>query len=408
MIKKKKEKSISDKLKQARDQSLKQLIHDADQLKSDATMESLINLQLLTSLSHNLKTPLNSILSSTTLLKNRSLDNKSYELLNIIDQNGHYLFSLMNSVLDLYGLLFNQINITHHLFNFQDELEEVQFIFSENAHVRGVRIFFNISPTIPHFVRGDAPRMKQILIYLLDNALQSSPSGEITVNAECIENKSDSMIIGFKITGNGIEISESDTIKMQQIMFSGNFHPGLTPSQIGLVLSVKLCHLLGGKMNLERKEGLGSFFSFTIRMEKVSELTDRSTNIRRILLVEDNLINQRLTRLMLENHGYEVEVANNGKIAVEKFQISAFDLILMDLQMPVMDGLEATRKIRKIEKHHGYKAKVLIIALTANSQLQEYESCIAAGMNDFISKPFAMDKLPLLIQNLELHKLSTQ
>ncbi len=371
-------------------------------------MENQINSQFLATLSHDLKTPLNSILSSITLLKNKHLDSESHELVEIIDRKGHYLFSMMNNILDYYGILFNQITINHQKFNLQQELEEVEAIFSEKAQVHGLRLSFDIAPTLPQYLIGDATRMKQILIHLLDNAIKFTPSGQINVSTACIEDEAEFLTIRFIVKDTGIGIEEPDKIKIRKMMRSESHLSTLTQSQFGLVLSNKLCNLLGGKMSVESKKGAGSSFSFTVRMGNTPDFKNESPGISRILLAEDNLVNQRLTRVILENLGYEVEVANNGKLAVEKFQTSFFDLILMDIQMPVMDGLEATRKIREIEALQQNKSKVLIVALTANSRLQDKENCKAAGMDDFINKPFNMTKFPLMLQNLHAMNLPSQ
>jgi len=399
---------LPDKLKQARKKSLNQINNGSGILKTDTTMENQINSQFLATLSHDLKTPLNSILSSITLLKNKHLDSESHELVEIIDRKGHYLFSMMNNILDYYGILFNQITINHQKFNLQQELEEVEAIFSEKAQVHGLRLSFDIAPTLPQYLIGDATRMKQILIHLLDNAIKFTPSGQINVSTACIEDEAEFLTIRFIVKDTGIGIEEPDKIKIRNMMRSESHLSTLTQSQFGLVLSNKLCNLLGGKMSVESKKGAGSSFSFTVRMGNTPDFKNESPGISRILLAEDNLVNQRLTRVILENLGYEVEVANNGKLAVEKFQTSFFDLILMDIQMPVMDGLEATRKIREIEALQQNKSKVLIVALTANSRLQDKENCKAAGMDDFINKPFNMTKFPLMLQNLHAMNLPSQ
>jgi len=166
-------------------------------------------------------------------------------------------------------------------------------------------------------------------------------------------------------------------------------------------MSRELCHLLGGEMDFISREGGGTTFSFSVKMKEPLQIDKKPQDFKHLLLVEDDLINQRLTLMILENQGYSVEVANNGLVAVEKFKSSPFDLILMDVQMPVMNGLEATREIRRIENTLGSSPRVMIYALTANAQIQDRKNCVDVGMDGFINKPFNMEKLPHLIHTWE-------
>ena len=263
---------------------------------------------------------------------------------------------------------------------------------------------------IPGFLVGDPTRLKQVLASLLDNAIKFTPSGgKVSLSIKPVSFKAGMHEISFSVSDNGVGIKDKDKENIWKTFSMGDM--SLTRENhgagLGLTLSHQLCRLLGGKIYFETKPGEGSTFTFTIKMEEgksPQQNNNRQQKILDILLVEDNLINQKLTQKILLNQGFRVDVAKNGKIAVEKFRAHHYDLIFMDIQMPMMDGLEATKKIRKIEASSRMgEERVKIIALTANSQQQDKENCLAAGMDDYINKPFDVKKFPLILSNLHTH-----
>jgi CheY-like chemotaxis protein/anti-sigma regulatory factor (Ser/Thr protein kinase) len=267
-----------------------------------------------------------------------------------------------------------------------------------------------VQKNIPGFLIGDPTRLKQVLASLLDNAIKFTPShGKVSLSIKPVSFKNGEHEISFSICDNGVGIRDKDKEDIWKTFSMGDM--SLTRENhgtgLGLTLSHQLCHLLGGEMYFESEHGKGSVFTFTIKMEEgkpPQQNNNRQQKILDILLVEDNLINQKLTQKILINQGFHVDVADNGKMAVKKFSAHHYDLIFMDIQMPLMDGLEATKKIRKIEATSRMgEERVKIIALTANSQQQDKENCLAAGMDDYINKPFNVKKFPLILSNMDAH-----
>lgn len=363
-----------------------------------------IGTQFLSNVSHEIKTPLNSILSTTVLLRQMQLDGETAELVETIHHSGQYLFTILNGILDYYKVTANQLNLDHINFDLGNELEEIFNIFEKKGGEKGIEMQLETDESVPGFLIGDPTRLKQVVANLLDNAIKFTPShGKISLSINSVSFKDGLHEISFSVKDTGKGISNKDKRTIWEAFSMGD--TSLTRENrgigLGLTLSRQLCHLLGGAMSFETKPGKGSTFTFTVKMEAGKPPRrnhNKQQGILDILLVEDNLINQKLTQKILINQGFHVDVADNGKIAVKKFRSHHYDLIFMDIQMPVMDGLEATRKIRKIEATNyvsGKRAK--IIALTANSQQQDKENCLAAGMDDYINKPFNVKKFPLII-----------
>jgi signal transduction histidine kinase/ActR/RegA family two-component response regulator len=396
--------TYGEKLIRARKETLENLKENMDTLKNEIRKTEQLRAQFLSNVSHEIKTPLNSILSATLLLQNKKLDADSKELVDTIHQSGQYLFSLLNDVLDYYKMAANQLSLDHLHFNVQNELKEEVDVFRKKAKLKGIALYEDFSKELPEILTGDATRLKQILGNLLDNAVKfTPPGGAIKVSAEPVSYRNGKYTLRLSVqdTGIGIRKEEQDEIWEKFSMADMSLSRKNGGTGLGLSLSRELCHLLGGKMQMESTPGEGSTFSFTVVMDKGPEKDTESPakGILNILLVEDNLINQKLTQKILANQGFHVDVADNGKMAVEKFAKQHYDLIFMDIQMPEMDGLEATRQIRQLEKKNGHAEKVKIIALTANSQKEDKERCLAAGMDDYINKPFNIKKFPLILNH---------
>lgn len=387
----------------SRQKTLENLKNNMDTLNKEIEKTELLRAQFLSNVSHEIKTPLNSILSATTLLQQKSLDTESSELVETIHRSGQYLFSLLNDVLDYYKLAAHQLTLDHINFDLHNELEEVVAVFQRKAEAKEIDFRTSFDNDLPAFLRGDSMRLKQILTNLLDNAIKFTPGGgSIHLNVQPVSFENGKHEIQFAIRDTGVGIPEEKQQEIWEKFSMGDM--SLTRENqgtgLGLALSRRLCRLLGGTMYLESKPNLGSTFYFTIKMEPgQTKNINTAEGIVDILLVEDNLINQKLTQKILMEQGFRVDVASNGKEAVEKFKNAHYDLIFMDIQMPVMDGLEATRQIRRLETNSQTRDRVKIIALTANSQQQDKENCLAAGMDDYINKPFNINKFPLILSN---------
>ncbi len=395
---------------QVREKNLRNLKTDMGMLDNEIEKAEQLRTQFLSNVSHEIKTPLNSILSATVLLQQKSLDGETAELVETIHHSGQYLFTLLNDILDYYKATSQQLNLDHINFELRNELEEIYEIFEKKGKEKGIEMQMKVQKNIPGFLIGDPTRLKQVLASLLDNAIKFTPShGKVSLSIKPVSFKNGEHEISFSICDNGVGIRDKDKEDIWKTFSMGDM--SLTRENhgtgLGLTLSHQLCHLLGGEMYFESEHGKGSVFTFTIKMEEgkpPQQNNNRQQKILDILLVEDNLINQKLTQKILINQGFHVDVADNGKMAVKKFSAHHYDLIFMDIQMPLMDGLEATKKIRKIEATSRMgEERVKIIALTANSQQQDKENCLAAGMDDYINKPFNVKKFPLILSNMNAH-----
>ncbi len=404
--KKEEQKIISeDQLIRARKETLNNLKTNMDTLTKEIQKTEQLRTQFLSNVSHEIKTPLNSILSATELLHQKQLDPESKELVETIQHSGQYLYTLLNDVLDYYKINLHQLNLDHVNFKLKTEVEEIFAVFGEKAREKALNMGIHFNEHLPEFLTGDAVRLKQILAKLLENAIKFTPArGKVFLTVTPLSFQNGKYEIQFSVRDTGIGIKPEDqqkiwgTFNMADMSLTRN-HGG---AGFGLALSRQLCRLLGGDMNLKSEFGKGSTFTFTIKMSEgypPRKSSKNKHNILDILLVEDNLVNQKLTQKILIKQGFHVDVADNGKIAVDKFIQHHYDLIFMDIQMPVMDGLEATRQIRKLEGNT--KDRVKIIALTANSQKQDKEDCLAAGMDDYINKPFNVKKFPIILNSLQ-------
>ncbi|HFB61860.1 MAG TPA: response regulator, partial [Bacteroidetes bacterium] len=262
----------------------------------------------------------------------------------------------------------------------------------------------------PEYVSGDPVRLKQIIINLVNNAIKFTEKGNVTVSVEKQGTEDGRVQLLFKVTDTGIGISPEGQKKLfqsfSQVDKSTTRKYGGTG--LGLMISKNLTHMMDGEIGVESVEGVGSTFWFYVFLNLSDEESykkqhqtenqedEDKTRVHlklNILLAEDNKINQKVAVLNLNNLGHKVDVANNGKEAVEKFEKGDYDLIFMDVHMPEMDGIEACRKIREIEKKTGRIKKIPIIAMTANTSEEERKKYLEAGMDDYVGKPFKQKEL---------------
>jgi CheY-like chemotaxis protein len=348
----------------------------------------------LLEISHDLKTPLHSILSSATLLKSRIQDKESQILIDLIAHKGNYLNSLINNLLDYYKILNHQISPNHLAFNLETELTELIHSHSDIDNENQFHLNWISKPASAEIYVGDPARIKQILYQLMDLMTQFCVRGKFILEAgtRVLSPKSDELCIHLHCKTE--HLNDKQIVAVEEALQSEE--NDRSDHKHGIHFVQALSHLLDAELQLEHNAA-GATFLFRIHLEKNEE--NKSKPINHILVVEDNLVNQRLTKVMLEQQGYHVSVADNGQEAISLFKTEHFDLILMDIQMPVMNGLEATRAIRDLEQQE-QKPSVPIIALSANSRLKDKILCEQAGMNDFVNKPFRIEKFPILLKSI--------
>lgn len=358
--------------------------------------------QFLSNVSHELKTPLNSILSATTLLRNKVLGSESSELVGIIHHSTQQLNITLNNVLDYYKLTNNLLSLDSLKFDLILMLEEVYHLFLQEAEDKGLNLVFETSNDLPQFLIGDEIRLKQILFNLLENAVKFTEHGNIKLEAGVDSGHGKFKKIFFRISDNGTGISNAEAKNMWHAFAVGNksYSRKYQGIGMGLVLTKKLCELMNGDIFVKETSSKGTTFEFHVLLESDKDKKDGKKKVKKILLVEDNHVNQKLTQNLLANNGFDVDVAENGKVAVGKFEQHDYDVILMDIQMPVMDGITASKKIRMLESDNRIETKVKIFALTANSQKQDKDECIAAGMDGYMSKPLNPKEISSIFDNI--------
>lgn len=373
-------------------------------LKEEIQKTEALRSQFLSNVSHEIKTPLNSILSAAALLKNRKFDEESDELLSIIHQSSQQLNITLNNVLDYYKMLNNLLSLDSQVFDMFLLLEDLHALYFKGAADKGLTLTFNLSGDMPQFFVGDEIRLKQILSNLLENAIKFTEKGTIKLEAGLDSEDDHLKKVLFLVSDSGKGINSAEVEGLWKAFAVGfkSYSRKYQGIGMGLVLSKQLCQLMGGDINIKETSSQGTTFELSVVLESCTTKNNEasSTKTKKILLVEDNLINQKLTKNLLTKNGFDVDAADNGMVAVEKFMREAYDIILMDIQMPVMDGITASRKIRMLESGRKGRQPVKIIALTANAQKQDRNECLEAGMDGYMSKPLNPKEISLIFGDI--------
>ncbi|MBG6061667.1 two-component system CheB/CheR fusion protein [Flavobacterium sp. CG_9.1] len=349
--------------------------------------------QFLSNMSHEIRTPMNAIIGFTSVLLKTELTTKQIEYLNAIQLSGDTLIALINDILDLAKVDAGKMVFAKKSFEMDVSIASMLQLFETKIQEKNLKLVTHYDKKIPKLVLGDSIRLHQIILNLVSNAVKFTSKGTIKVSTNLLFEDADKVIVEFVIADSGIGIPE-DNIDLifenfQQVSNGSSSNYGGTG--LGLAIAKQLVTSQGGSIRVKSKINEGSTFSFTLSFQKTKGNTEKQTNLIesntllknvKVLVVEDMPLNQLLMKTILDDFGCDREIADNGKIAIEKLEKKSYDIILMDLQMPVMNGFEATKHIREI-----MKLDTPIIALTADVTTVDLEKCKGAGMNDYIAKP---------------------
>jgi signal transduction histidine kinase/ActR/RegA family two-component response regulator len=368
--------------------------------------------EFLAKMSHEIRTPLNGVIAAADLMAATQLNNEQHELLDTLRLSAKTLLGIINDILDFSKIEAGRMVLETLSFTPTVLVEEVASIMAPAAHSKGLTVRTELSSSLPHSVAGDPLRLRQILLNFVGNAIKFTACGEVVIRAMRLKKgEGQSAWLRFEVQDTGVGIppekqagifdafTQADSSVTRQYGGTG----------LGLAICKRLVELMGGQIGVYSQPGQGSCFWFEVPLPVIQENAPEETTAQpsgsalnsheldgvRVLLVEDNPVNQKVAIRMLQKLGCVVELAENGQQALEKLERASYDIVLMDMQMPIMDGLTATRLLRQREQQTGHHQ--VVIALTANAMQTDRELCLEAGMDDYLSKPLTLDALQVML-----------
>jgi signal transduction histidine kinase/DNA-binding response OmpR family regulator len=354
----------------------------------------------LATMSHEVRTPMNGVLGLTELLLDTPLNPEQRDYVQTILTSGQALLAISNDILDLSKIDAGKLDLESIAYDPVQTVQDVVELFAARASAKGLVLQADVAPDVPPDLIGDPGRLRQVLSNLVGNSLKFTVAGLVRVELKVVEKLSDSVVLSFAVRDSGVGMSpkQQSRLFLPYSQADTSTHRRFGGTGLGLTICLRLVELMGGTVDVKSAPGAGSTFTFTMRCAVAppgaghSASTPRVLLVHRftgrVLLVEDNVVNRKVACATLRLLGLEVVEAENGRLALDALAVERFDLVLMDMNMPVMDGLETTRHIRAAEAAGQMPGRLAIIAMTANVMQEAVEACREAGMDDFIPKPF--------------------
>ncbi|MEK6633721.1 MAG: ATP-binding protein, partial [Nitrospirota bacterium] len=363
----------------------------------------------LATMSHELRTPMNGVLGCTQLLQDTTLTDAQRQLLQTMHRSAEALLALVNDILDFSKIEAGKMSLETADVHLRPLIDDVMTLVSELAKKKALALTVDIAPDVPESLRGDPVRLRQILFNLVGNAIKFTERGSVAVSVtlqQAPAHLPDSILLGWRISDTGIGMTDEQQTRLFQAYSQAETSTARNfgGTGLGLMICRQLVELMGGEIAVESRAGSGTTFSYTtlllptIQREhvgsavaEVSKPESRCGSPKRILVADDNEINQVVACKFLQKLGFEVEIARNGREAVEAASRTPYDAILMDCEMPEMDGYDATRAIRQREM--GHDRHIPVIALTGHASAEDERVCVDAGMDAVLTKPVTLPAL---------------